>query len=386
MNATLIVYSMHVWILSSTESMAKQEEMKQTESTIKDKKKEKPAVEITDNDSFLIYLGDVLERIHSIFYTRFTELIGGQDISTMSDIPTPDLKLIIPEMRQSLLKGAKILFTGVIPTNTPPQRSPIWNTARAFGAVVHDKLVPGLSSSRPQTVMKATTHVIAGKSGTAKLKEARRVPGVKIVNPRWLWSCAEQWRWVDERDFPVESEDSAGNKEMKKKEKDKDKRDNEENMQQNTAQLLTEPDTKTKSSDLTKKPQLPSDNTTAVSVSIAGRSTSRLESRISVSDEELERMEAEVEAEMMGSSSSGSSGEEGEGERGSIFEDTFNHEPLASRSDHSILQNRKRKHVEIDDSSCSNSPQSTSEPHANSDSSDDDDVLAALLAGDSSSP
>ena len=83
-------------------------------------KSERPAIVIKDPDSFLTYLADVLERIHSLFYTQFSEMTGGCDISTMSDIPTPDLKLIIPQMRQSVLKGAKILFTGVIPTNIPP--------------------------------------------------------------------------------------------------------------------------------------------------------------------------------------------------------------------------------------------------------------------------
>ena len=321
-------------------------------------------------------------------------MLGGRDISALSDIPTPDLKRIIPEMRQSLLKGAKVLFTGVIPTNIPPQRSPIWNTARAFGAVVHDRLVPGLgsssssTSSRPRTAARATTHVIAGKAGTAKLKEARRMPGVKIVNPRWLWSCAEQWKWVDERDFPVEMEESTGSKDGRKKTRSKGS-ESEDTQQESHSSI--EQDTKSKDlfPDLATSSELLSDSRAGPSGS--GRSGSgRLESRISVSDEELERMEAEVEAEMMmGSSSSGSS-EEGEGGNSveQSFEDTFNHGGQASCSD-GMLESRKRKRAEIDDPSRSNSPQSTSEPepHANSDDSsdDDDDALAALLAGDSPS-
>ena len=328
----------------------------------KDEKSSK--VEIKDSDSFLVSLGDVLKRIHSTFYTQLSEMLGGRDISTTSDITTPDLKAIIPEMRQSVLKGAKILFTGVIPTNIPPQRSPIWNTARAFGAIVHDKLVPGLASTRPRTAMKATTHVIAGKSGTVKLKEAKRATGVKIVSPRWLWNCAEQWKWLDEREFPVEVDDGhskEGPKEDAKEKKSKvDKTKSLSNISVKKTKENIKLETKHESRD-----------------DLPGRS-SRLDSRISVSDEELEKMEAEVDAEIGSSSSSGGEEEERLGEKSSLeqsYEDTVNVTDSSA-----AWESRKRKHVEVDDSS-SNSP--NSDPFANSDSSDDDDALAALLVRDS---
>lgn len=345
-----------------------------------EQKAEKTSIEIEDTDSFLVYLGDVLERIHSTFYTQFSKMIDGNDVATMSDIPTPDLKSIIPEMRQSLLKGAKILFTGVIPTNIPPQRSPIWNTARAFGAIVHDRLVPGLASTNPRTAMKATTHVIAGKSGTAKLKEAKRVGGVKIVNPRWLWSCAEQWRWLDEKQFPVEG-DEVCSKEGKKeggKEKVVEDVENSKSSHSPTDGVVKE---KHSTNNIRKKQKEVSSETKP------GRS-SRLDSRISVSDEELERMEAEVEAEIGSSSSSSSDGEDTlqEGVKSSVEKssiDALNYEQYTTGLDYSAkCESRKRKHVEIDDSSRSNSPQSNSELHTHSDSSDDDDVLAALLEED----
>ena len=362
-----------------------------TSSTAKEKDK-KQSVDIEDTDCFLQYLGDVLERLHSTFYSQLAELVGDHDLSSITDIPTPDLKTIIPEMRQSVLRGAKILFTGVIPTNIPPQRSPIWNTTRAFGAVVHDKLVPGLGSTRPRAAMRATTHVIAGKSGTAKLKEARRVAGVKIVNPRWLWSCAEQWKLVDERLFPVEPEEGSGGKKESLKEKNESEKERKK---------ATQADLAVKKTPSNSKPLL-LEGTIEASSSGEARtsSSSRRDSRISVSDEELERMEAEVEAEMMMTSSSSSSeGEEEEEEGGmaSSLERSFEEVPSSMEQSaaegvggsRSRSETRKRKHAEVEDSSCSNSPQSNSDLHVNSgsSSSDDDDdgedALAALLAGDS---
>lgn len=386
----LTYLNVHTCISTIPDTNAPNDDTEGTDTGTEQKNKKKSTIEIEDSDSFLVYLGDVLERIHSTFYTRFSKMVDGNDIADMADIPTPDLKSIIPEMRQSLLKGAKILFTGVIPTNIPPQRSPIWNTARAFGAVVHDKLVPGLASTNPRTAMKATTHVIAGKSGTAKLKEAKRVMGVKIVNPRWLWGCAEQWKWLDEKQFPVEADEvhsKEGKKEGGKEKLVEDIRESKLTSHPPTDDVVKE---KCSTTEPQKKPKgAPSENK-------PGRN-SRLDSRISVSDEELERMEAEVEAEIGSSSSSSSDGEEGLQEKplevkssvekcstASLYYEQFTTDMDCSAK----LESRKRKHVEVDDSSRSNSPHSNSDPHTHSDSSDDDDdddVLAALLEEDSAS-
>ena len=352
-------------------------------------KSEKRNVKIEDADSFLLYLGDVLERIHTTFYHQLSESLEDRDLSEMVDVPTPDLKTIIPEIRQSVLRGAKILFTGVIPTNIPPQRSPIWNTARAFGAVVHDRLVPGLGSTRPRAAMRATTHVIAGKPGTAKLKEARRVPGVKIVSPRWVWSCAEQWKWLNEGQFPVESEEGGGGlarRERPSRDKQEIKRTK---VAQETKPALKEAPGNNQPPPAEEKIQ------PSMSSSEKSRTASRLDSRLSVSDEELELMEAEVEAEMMTSSSS-SSEEESGGARQSLLDRSFGESPSSERIvggavgvASSSESGRKRKHVEVEDSSCSNTPQSNSELPAdsgsgsNSSSSDEDDALAALLADNS---
>ena len=111
-----------------------------------------------DPDNFLVYLGDILERLHGKFYKEFDEMAKGLDIDEIMDISTPDLKKLIPEMQHSVLKGTQILFTGIIPTNMPPHKNREWNTARAFGAVIHDRLVHGLHSSDPNKAFRATSY------------------------------------------------------------------------------------------------------------------------------------------------------------------------------------------------------------------------------------
>ena len=174
---------------------------------------------INDPDKFLLYLIDTLTRIHSMFFENYTGIQSGHgaDASRDQQLQTPDLKEIIPKLRHSVLKGAYLLFTGVIPTNRNPQEDPIWNTARAFGAVIHDRIYKPQESAAG---VSATTHVVATKPGTNKYREAIRVPGIRIVTPEWVWACAESWQWIDEKDFPIKvrrpSKDKVGQQQYKK--------------------------------------------------------------------------------------------------------------------------------------------------------------------------
>lgn len=154
---------------------------------------------IQDPDDFLVHLAATLSRIHKIFYTEYdASNAGHHSVIASSHIHTPDLKEIIPRLRNSVLQDCRILFTGVIPTNVPPERCPEWNTARAFGATIHTTLVGNCDK-----MYKPTTHLIVGKVGTSKLHEARRMPGIKIVDCSWLWASAESWKRADEGLHPL---------------------------------------------------------------------------------------------------------------------------------------------------------------------------------------
>ena len=321
---------------------------------------------IEDPDHFLLDLTETLKRVHKMFYSEF------KATSQQShNLATPDLKQIIPEIRRSVLKGTKILFTGVIPTNLPVEKSPEWNTARAFGASIHDRFVYGLTSSNPRKAIQATTHVIVGRPGTSKLREARRISGIKIVSPKWLWSCAEQWKLVDERGFPIQLEDQEQIhiKPLIKSPK------------------ITTPGHRTDLKDSThtrcEDDVFDQDLALAEKTSQKSRIPERQLSIGSVSDEELERMNAEVDAEI--DVSSGSSSNEGDVSRlvEAMDEDvSLSYDKSAGSS--LIGENgRKRKHDDVSSSS-DNSPHSLGlldESVDVSESSDGDsgDELAKLL-------
>ena len=228
----------------------------------------KASPNIVDRDDFLLHLTDILTRIHNMFYTEYDIMCKQVDGSSHGESTTPDLKEIIPRLRKSVLKGARLLFTGVIPTNIKIERSREWNTAKAFGAVVHANIV--LRSDEP------TTHVIVGRKDTAKYKQAKRVKGMKIVNPNWFWCCAERWKLVNESLFPVEDNEIVIKPQSKA-------------TVRQTPVVAEE-----KRKDVSQEK-----NESQISNSVPSTSTSSgAERKFSVSREELEMMEAEIEAEL----------------------------------------------------------------------------------------
>ena len=133
-----------------------------------------------DDDDYLLYLEDILRRIHTEFYANVEE-----------EADRKSLRDIIPRVRAQVLKGVNLTFSGLIPTNQKLHQSRAYKVARAFGAEVS------------QDLTNKTTHLVAIRPGTAKANAAKKNGNIKIVNPDWLWTCAERWEHVDERLFPL---------------------------------------------------------------------------------------------------------------------------------------------------------------------------------------
>jgi RNA polymerase II subunit A-like phosphatase len=135
-------------------------------------------VEVEDEDDYLVYLEEILKTVHKAFYDLYDELNG----------EVPDLKSVIPYVRRKLLAGTSLVFSGLVPTHTPLEKSRAYLLARSMGAQVTQDLTP------------ETTHLVAVRPGTVKVNAARRAPrNIFVVTPDWLWCCAERWEKVDER-------------------------------------------------------------------------------------------------------------------------------------------------------------------------------------------
>ncbi|KAG6333899.1 hypothetical protein ID866_5184 [Astraeus odoratus] len=144
----------------------------------------------------------LLEKVHQQFYTLYAkEMQHGRRTSSV-DIPKPyDVKQIIPRMRYQTLEGVHILFSSVIPLDTPPDTTEIWRIAHMFGAQCYTEL-----SGR-------ITHVVAAKvgdkHGTAKVDAARKRGGMKIVWLSWFTDSVALWKRQDESPYLLDDPTSS---------------------------------------------------------------------------------------------------------------------------------------------------------------------------------
>ncbi|CAK6961077.1 RNA polymerase II subunit A C-terminal domain phosphatase [Scomber scombrus] len=150
--------------------------------------------EDNDQDDHLIYLEEVLERIHAEYYTRYEAHLKKESSETL------DIRKIVPELKSKTLEGTTIVFSGLYPTNYPMERTREYYHAKALGAKIGKNLV--LSSQDPSL----TTHLIAARAGTEKVRQAQGCKHLHVVNPDWLWSCLERWERVEEQLYPLKED------------------------------------------------------------------------------------------------------------------------------------------------------------------------------------
>lgn len=167
------------------------------------KENEEELIEWDDDDDYLLYLEEILKTIHKTFYNFYDQLKEKGSPEKDSENEKPNLKNIIPYIKKKVLKGCNILFSGVIPTNMNPEKSRAYTVAKSLGAEVHQEL---RYKGNEKDCTKFTTHLVAARSGTTKVRTAMKYKHVKIVNANWLWSCAERWEKVEEVLFQLGSD------------------------------------------------------------------------------------------------------------------------------------------------------------------------------------
>lgn len=138
-------------------------------------------IEIEDPDDYLLYLEQILTKIHTRFYEIYE-----------SSKEIPDLKVLVPKIRSDILSGQHLVFSGLVPNHVKLEQSKAFQIARGMGATV------------TQDFGVDTTHLVAATAGTIKAIAARKRATIRIVTPDWLWCCAERWEHADERLFPLD--------------------------------------------------------------------------------------------------------------------------------------------------------------------------------------
>ncbi|KAJ7405949.1 RNA polymerase II subunit A C-terminal domain phosphatase [Pitangus sulphuratus] len=148
----------------------------------------------TDDDDHLIYLEEILVRVHTDYYTKYDKYLKKE----IEEIP--DIRKIVPELKSKVLSDVTIIFSGLYPTNFPIEKTREHYHATALGAKIVKNLV--LSADDPDKA----THLIAARTGTEKVRQAQDCKDLHVVNPDWLWSCLERWDKVEEQLFPLKDD------------------------------------------------------------------------------------------------------------------------------------------------------------------------------------
>ncbi|KAF9891087.1 Carboxy-terminal domain (CTD) phosphatase [Aspergillus nanangensis] len=167
---------------------------------------------LEDNDRELFLLEERLEQVHRQFFEAYdkkrTRALGGRVAalrgektpSKEKDVDlklVPDVKDIMPQFKRRILGGVVLVFSGVLPLGTDTQNADISLWAKSFGVIISQK------------INLKTTHLVAGRNRTAKVREATRYPDIKIVTTQWLLDCLTHWKRLDEDPYllPVHPDD-----------------------------------------------------------------------------------------------------------------------------------------------------------------------------------
>lgn len=171
---------------------------------------------LQDDDTELESLTQSLRNIHRAYFdsydsdnimlkdSRVAELRPGHSKKRSIDAleRIPDAAVIMSSMKNKVLAGVHIVFSGVVPLGVDIHNHDLGIWAKSFGASISEK------------VGKRTTHVIASaERRTAKVRQAAKRRGrIEIVNQNWMYACFRQWKRVDEGPYRVHTDATANGK------------------------------------------------------------------------------------------------------------------------------------------------------------------------------
>ncbi|KAL8673558.1 MAG: hypothetical protein Q9168_002047 [Polycauliona sp. 1 TL-2023] len=163
---------------------------------------EKPRHHILeDHDRQLEFLDRFLSRVHARYFEHFAQTRGARRKQAITDndlASVPDVKTLMPSIKKSVLDGVAMVLSGLVPIGWDIQNSDLAMWAKSFGAKIEEE------------VTRKTTHLIAARNRTAKVRQAlKRGKGkVKIVSPQWLVDSLAQWTRLDESNYLLDVDDN----------------------------------------------------------------------------------------------------------------------------------------------------------------------------------
>lgn len=141
---------------------------------------------LSDQDLELKYLEEHLTTLHARYYEAYDARPREEEI--------PDVGEVLDDLKGEVLRGTNMVLSGLVPLGIDVYRSEIGMQVMSYGADLRTRIDPDvthlvISSSRPRT---------------QKVRQAAKVPSIKIVNQDWLQDSISQWEELDETPYLVD--------------------------------------------------------------------------------------------------------------------------------------------------------------------------------------
>ncbi|KAI1266952.1 hypothetical protein F5Y18DRAFT_416200 [Xylariaceae sp. FL1019] len=149
---------------------------------------------LRDDDQELAYLEQHLTALHHSFYNEYDARTAQRRQEDLAPGVVPDVGSTLDSLKSRVLRGTKILMSGLVPIGVDVRKSEIGIQAASFGAeirtrVSHDVTHLVINSARPRT---------------QKVRQAARIPSIMIVNQNWLAESLAQWKKLDATPYLVD--------------------------------------------------------------------------------------------------------------------------------------------------------------------------------------
>ena len=149
---------------------------------------------LRDDDQELSYLENHLATLHRSFYEQYDARSANHRAEEISADAIPDVGATLSFLKSQVLRGTRIVLSGLVPLGTDVRRSEIGIQAESFGTEIHTRVSENI------------THLVisAARQRTQKVRQAARIPTIKIVNQNWLADSLAQWKKLDEMPYLID--------------------------------------------------------------------------------------------------------------------------------------------------------------------------------------
>ncbi|KAH7018138.1 uncharacterized protein B0I36DRAFT_202836, partial [Microdochium trichocladiopsis] len=149
---------------------------------------------LRDDDQELIHLEKHLASLHHSFFEQLDARATNHRVDDIAPDLIPDAGKILTFLKSRVLRGTKIVLSGLVPLGADVRRTEIGMQAESFGTEIRTRITSDvthlvISSSRPRT---------------QKVQQAARIPSIKIVNQNWLADSIAQWEKLDETPYMID--------------------------------------------------------------------------------------------------------------------------------------------------------------------------------------